>query len=269
MKFALMPYSLKLFLIGLVTLPSGLLIVSLAPFDRKGKLVDCVSRWWTRAVLRIAGVRLKVQGLDRLDPARQYIFMANHQSNIDIPVLMQSLAGFQLRWLAKKELLCVPIFGWALWASSQIIVDRSNRSKAVASLRRAKEVMARGISIVVFPEGTRSLRGELLPFKRGGIVLALRTRTQIVPVTINGSGAILPRGDWRVRRGEIEVIIGEPVPVDQYRSGNISSLLSHVRKVIESHTLQHVRSSADSCEAARATVEKTALMSGQGYLWNH
>lgn len=260
MKFALMPYSLKLFFIGLVTLPLGLLVVSLAPFDRKGKLVDRVSRWWTWAILRIGGIRLKVQGLDRLDPTRQYIFMANHQSNIDVPVLMQSLARFQLRWLAKKELLFVPFFGWAVWASSHIIVDRSNRAEAVAALRRAKKQMARGISLVIFPEGTRSRRGEILPFKRGGFVLALRTRTPIVPVAINGSGAILPRGDWRIRRGEIEVIIGEPVPVEQYQPGNIPSLLSHVRGAIESYSLRRVTSFSECCQDVRAALEKTALV---------
>jgi 1-acyl-sn-glycerol-3-phosphate acyltransferase len=184
--------------------------------------------------------------------------MANHQSNIDIPVLMQSLAEFQLRWLAKKELLFVPFFGWAVWASSHIIVDRSNRSQAVATLRRAKEQIARGISLVIFPEGTRSVGGQLLPFKRGGFVLALRTRTPIVPVAINGSGAVLPRGDWRIRRGEVEVIIGEPVPVEQYQPGNIPGLLSHVRSVIESYFLQHGGSFSDSYEDARATMEKTA-----------
>lgn len=262
MFFALMPYSLKLFFIGLVTLPSGLLILLLAPFDRTGKLVDRISRWWSWAILRIGGVRLKVEGLDRLDPSRQYIFMANHRSNIDIPVLVQSLAEFQLRWLAKKELLFVPFFGWAVLASRQIIVDRSNRSRAIAILRRAREKIAGGISVVIFPEGTRSISGQLLPFKKGGFVLALRTRTPIVPVVINGSGTILPRRDWRIRPGEIEVIIGEPLPVEQYHPANIPSLVGHVRKVIESHSLQHVGSVTGNYQDARVVVEKAALARG-------
>ncbi len=236
-----MGYSLKLFLVGLITLPSGLLILSLSFFDRKGKLAYGVSRFWTWAILKIGGIRLKVRGLDHLNPGRQYIFMANHQSNIDIPVLVQSLTKFQLRWVAKKELLLVPLFGWALWASKNIIVDRSNRLKAMASFRKAKEKIEGGISVVLFPEGTRSPSGELLPFKRGGFVLAVRTQTPIVPITINGSGAILPKGDWRIRGGEIEVIVSEPVHVDQYRPGNLRSLLNHVRGIMESHFRHRAR----------------------------
>lgn len=231
-----MPYSLKLFLVVLITFPASLLVLALSLFDRKGKLAYAISRFWTWAILKIGGIRLKVQGLEHLDSNRQYIFMANHQSNIDIPVLVQSLSKFQLRWVAKKELLSVPFFGWALWASRHIVVDRSSRSGAMASLRKAREKIEGGISVVLFPEGTRSLDGQLLPFKRGGFILAIKTQTPIVPITINGSGAILPRGDWRIRGGEIEVIVSEPVPLDQHHMGNLRGLLSHVRAIMESHS---------------------------------
>lgn len=241
-----MLYSLKLFLIILVTLPASLLIILLGFCDRKGKIAYGISRCWTWTILKIGGIRLKVKGLEHLDPRRQYIFMANHQSNIDIPVLVRSLSEFQLRWVAKKELLFVPLFGWAMWASKHIVVDRSNRSKAMASLRKAKERIEGGICVVLFPEGTRSSDGQLLPFKRGGFVLAVKTQTPIVPITINGSGAILPRGEWRIRGGEIEVIVSEPVPLDQYHAGNIRGLLSHVRAIMESHSRRHVKSPGDT-----------------------
>jgi 1-acyl-sn-glycerol-3-phosphate acyltransferase len=234
-----MPYSLKLFLVVLVTIPSCLLIVASSLFDRKGRLAYGIGRLWAWMILTIGRIRLKVQGLDRLDPGRQYIFVANHQSNLDIPVLAQTLSKFQLRWLAKKELLRVPLFGWALWASRHIIVDRSSRSKAMASLRKAKERIAEGISVVFFPEGTRSPDGQLLPFKRGGFVLALQTQTPIVPITINGSGAVLPKGDWRIRGGEIEVIISDPISLEKHHPGNLRSLLSQVRRTIESHSQKH------------------------------
>ncbi len=163
-----MIYSLKALLICIVTPPSALLILLLAPFDRNGRLAYAVGRLWASMILKIAGVRVQVRGLDRLDPARPYIFIANHQSNVDIPALIKSLPGFQLRWIAKKQLAYIPFFGWALWASRHILVDRSNRAGAMASLRQSKERLAAGISVVIFPEGTRGADAELLPFKRGG-----------------------------------------------------------------------------------------------------
>lgn len=257
-----MRYSLKLLLIILVTFPISLLVFFLGLLEYKGKLAYGISRLWTWAILKIGGIRLKVQGLDRLDPSRQYIFMANHQSNIDIPVLVQSLTDFQLRWVAKKELLFVPLFGWALWASRHIVVDRSNRSQAMASLRKAKEKIEGGMSVVLFPEGTRSVHGELLPFKRGGFVLAVKTQTPIVPVTINGSGTILPKGDWRIRGGEIEVIVSEPVPLDQYHQGNLGNLLSQVRGIMESHSRGQADSFSDGSNGVHALVSAEASPRG-------
>jgi len=256
-----MLYTIKLVLIVLITLPASLLIMPLGLLDRHGKIAYKISRLWTWGILKIGGIRLMVKGLEHLDSSRQYIFMANHQSNIDIPVLVQSLTKFELRWVAKKELLFVPLFGWAMWASRHIVVDRSNRSKAMTSLRKARERIEGGISVVVFPEGTRSSDGQFLPFKRGGFVLAVKTQTPVVPITINGSGTILPRGDWRMRGGEIEVIVSDPVPLDQYHAGNIRGLLSHVRAIMESHSRQHVHSprDADSVQAlvpAKAWAER-------------
>ena len=103
-----------------------------------------------------------------LEPGRAYVFMANHQSNIDIPVLVRALAPFQLRWMAKRELLRVPFFGWALWASKHVVVKRARSKDVAAAMTSACDRLARGISMVVFPEGTRSRDGQLLPFKRGG-----------------------------------------------------------------------------------------------------
>lgn len=257
-----MRYSLKLFLVILVTFPVSLLIVSLALVDRRGKVAYGISRFWTWAILKIACVRLTVRGLEHLDPGRQYIFMANHQSNIDIPVLVQSLTNFQLRWVAKRELLLIPVFGWALWASRHIVVNRFSRSEAMASLRKAREKIEEGLSVVLFPEGTRSLGGQLLPFKRGGFVLAIKTQTPIVPITINGSGAILPRGDWRIRGGEIEVIVSQPVPLDQYHLGNLRGLLSRVRGIIESHFQCHLDFAGDRSYCVPALIPTEALAKG-------
>jgi 1-acyl-sn-glycerol-3-phosphate acyltransferase len=228
-----MLYSLKLLMISAVTVPAALLVILLGPFDRCGKRAYGITRLWARLILTIAGVVVKVSGLSQIDPKQRYVFMVNHQSNIDIPVLIQSLPAFQLRWIAKKELLWVPFFGWAMWAAKHITVDRSGRCDALGSLKRAKARMKDGISLVVFPEGTRSSDGNLLPFKRGGFLLAAKSQTAIVPVTITGSGVILPKGDWRIRGGKIEVTVGVPLSAEDYRPGTLRGLSAHVQELIE------------------------------------
>jgi len=227
-----MLYGLKLVALGAITLLATLLTVIFGLFDSHGKSAYLISRFWSWSILAVGGVSLRVSGLNHIDPRRQYIFMVNHQSNVDIPVLLQSLPGFQLRWLAKKEILWVPFLGWAMWAARHIPVDRGDRNDALRSLKKAKERMAAGISIVFFPEGTRSSAGELLPFKRGGLLLAAKTQTPIVPVTIDGSWKILAKGNWRFRRGEIQVTVGMPVSLEDYRPGNLRALATRVRDLI-------------------------------------
>jgi 1-acyl-sn-glycerol-3-phosphate acyltransferase len=247
-----MIYILKLFLVGLFTLPLSFLVVLAAPFSRIGKPADAVARLWAWTILGIGGIRLKVRGLDRLEPGRHYIFIANHQSYLDIPVLVKSLPRFQLRWIAKKELGYIPFFGWALWAAGHILVDRSDRASAMASFRKAKERIAKGASVVIFPEGTRSSGGHMMPFKRGGFLLAAQTKTPIVPVTINGSWAVLPREDWRLKSGEIEVVVDDPIPIDKYDGKEINVLVKRVHDMIESHCAGPVRSHAKNPARAEA-----------------
>jgi 1-acyl-sn-glycerol-3-phosphate acyltransferase len=178
---------------------------------------------------------LRIEGLQHIDPQRQYVFIVNHQSNVDIPVLVQALAKFQLRWLAKKELVRLPFFGWAMWATKHVTVDRSDPQDAIKSLQRAKELLAAGISLVVYPEGSRSKDGNLQRFKKGGFLLAVQTNTEVVPVTVNGSGALLPAGAWRLRPGVIEVTVEEPVSVEGYRPGNLRFLAEKIQAKIASH----------------------------------
>ncbi|MGH7845734.1 MAG: lysophospholipid acyltransferase family protein [Candidatus Binatia bacterium] len=227
-----MSYSLKLALISLLTLIVGPFVIALAPFDRQGRRAYSLARLWTDAILKISGVRLKVQGLERLDAGRPYIFLANHQSYIDIPALVEALSQFQLRLIAKKELAWFPVFGWALRLSKHIMIDRSGRAHAMTSLRRAKEKISQGFSVVIFPEGTRGRTSGVLPFKRGGFVLGVMAQVPIVPVTIVGSGKILPRGDWRIRKGEIEIVVDEPIVIERQDLKNLGQLSTRVRAVI-------------------------------------
>jgi 1-acyl-sn-glycerol-3-phosphate acyltransferase len=228
-----MLYFLKLAVVGTVTVPAALVTILLGLFDPHGKHVYAIGRLWAQLILTLGGVAVRVHGLDRLDPRQRYLFLVNHQSNIDIPVLLQSLPGFQLRWMAKKELLWVPFFGWAMWAGKHIAVDRAGSARTLRSLRKAARRMERGISVVVFPEGTRSGDGRLLPFKRGGFLLAAKTRAPIVPVTIIGSGKVLPKGAWRLHPGTVDVHVSEPIAMTDRRPGSLGALAAQVQRRIE------------------------------------
>src|SRR6266576_365245 len=231
-------YLLRLTFVLLVTILLAALTILLGLFDRHGKRVYAINRLWTWVILRVGGISLNVEGLENIDPGEQYVFMVNHQSNIDIPVLVQSLAQFQLRWIAKKELLWVPFFGWAMWATKHSTVDRTDPSDAMKSLQRAKQRMAAGISVVVFPEGTRGRDGKLMRFKKGGFLLAVQAQRHIVPITINGSDRVLPSGGWRLRSGVIEVIVEKPIAVEGYRAGNLRLLADQTRQIIAAHLRQ-------------------------------
>lgn len=253
-----MLYFLKMAGIWAVTVPAALLTVIFGLFDPHGKYVYCVTRFWSWMILALIGVTIKVRGLSRLDGRQQYLFLVNHQSNIDIPVLVQSLANFQLRWIAKKELLWVPFFGWAMWAGKHIILDRADSAGALGSLKRAAARMASGISVVVFPEGTRSPDGRLLPFKRGGFLLAAQTGAPIVPVTISGSYKIMPKGDWRLRPGIVEVHVSEPIPMTARRQGSLRALATEVQRIVEKNLTLNGDSTSETDSASRKTETASA-----------
>jgi 1-acyl-sn-glycerol-3-phosphate acyltransferase len=204
---------LKLGLIGLDTVLMAPVIVGVALFDQKVAYHIC--QWWVWLNLRICGVRVRVRRLAPLDPEAPYVFMSNHRSQYDILAVVAALREFQLRWVAKKELTRVPVFGWALKHTGHVIIDRSDHQQAVESLRAARAQMLDGISVTIFPEGTRSAPGQrLLPFKKGGFMLALETGFPIVPIVVRGSGEILPRGSWQPAPGELEVVVGAPIAVE-------------------------------------------------------
>jgi len=187
-------------------------IVALALWD--DRLAYRLCRVWAHINLAVCGVRIRARRLAPLDPAKSYVFVSNHRSQFDILAVIAALDDFQIRWVAKKELTRVPVFGWVLRNTGHVIIDRSDHVQAIASLRAARATMSRGVSVVIFPEGTRALPGEpLLPFKKGGFMLALETGFPIVPIVVRGSAAVLPSHSRAIRSGEIDVVVGAPVPV--------------------------------------------------------
>jgi 1-acyl-sn-glycerol-3-phosphate acyltransferase len=214
------------------TLIASLLVTLICIFERDGKRGYHVARWWMAFNLWASGVRVKVSGMEHLDPNRQYIFMSNHRSAADIVTVGWALWPFQIRFVAKRELLKVPIFGWGLRALKNIIIDRSNHVQAVRSYRIAGERIRRGISVVVFPEGTRGVGRELLPFKKGGFVLAIETGTPIAPIAVVGTAAVLPKKSLKIESGVVEVRIGEPIETQAVALKDKDRILRAVRESI-------------------------------------
>lgn len=184
----------------------------------------------SRAGIRLGGVRVRVVGRERIDPASTYIFMSNHASNLDPPVLMPVIPR-RTSVLVKKELFRIPILGYAMRKVSLVPVDRDNREAAIASLRQAGEVLRAGINLTVFPEGTRSLDERLLPFKKGPFHIAMESGVPIVPVTIVGTREMMPKGRLALRPGEVTVVFHDPIAPRQF--ARREELISAVRKSVE------------------------------------
>jgi 1-acyl-sn-glycerol-3-phosphate acyltransferase len=157
--------------------------------------------------------------------------MPNHQSNFDIPVLLGHLT-VQFRWLAKMELFKIPIFGHAMRKAGYISIDRKNRESAFKSLAVAAEKIKNGVSVLIFPEGTRSRDGKIQAFKKGGFVMAIDSGVPIVPVTISGTREIMTKGQFRVNSGQIRISIQQPIDTTIYSRDTKEALMERVRRVI-------------------------------------
>ncbi len=213
------------------TLFFSILAIAVSLVTRTGNPVHRVGRIWSRSILAVSGIRVAVSGLECIDPSRPYIFMSNHQSNFDIPVLLAHLP-VQFRWLAKAELFTIPVFGRAMRGAGYISIDRADRPSAFKSLEEACETIRKGVAIMIFPEGTRSLDGTLKPFKKGGFVLAVDAGVPIVPVAIRGTHAIMPKRTWTIRPRDVAVDIGEPIDTSTSTRATKEALMERVRSAI-------------------------------------
>lgn len=200
---------------------------------RNPKIYDWAARSWARRILRAAGARVRVEGLENIDLEEPQIFASNHVSWFDVWALAAILPK-RYRFVAKKELERIPIFGPAWKAAGHISIDRGDRASAIQTLDEAGRRLRRdNSSVVIFPEGTRSRTGELLPFKKGAFMLALRTGVDIVPVAVLGTRHIMPADAWRVRSGPIIVRFGEPIRTADYTEARRDELIAEVRRRIE------------------------------------
>lgn len=216
----------------LATVFCSIAAICAALVNRSGNGSHLVGRLWSRIMLFASGVKVQVEGLDNINPEEAYVFAANHQSQFDIFTILGYLPT-QFRWLAKKELFRIPILGGAMKGAGYISIDRSNRKEAFKSIDLAAARVREGTSIVIFPEGTRSLDGKLQSFKKGGFHLAIKSKRPIVPVSISGAFSILPKKGFRVRPQLVKVYIGEPVPTADITPQNRDWLISEIRRRIQ------------------------------------
>jgi 1-acyl-sn-glycerol-3-phosphate acyltransferase len=190
-----------------------------------------LSLWGARAGYRIAGIRIRSIGHERLEDGKAYLFMSNHTSNLDPPIITP-LLGRRISIIAKQELFRIPLFGRAMRAGGFVAVNRSNRRSAIDGVRAAVRVLQSVLGMLLFPEGTRSLDGKLLPFKKGAFHLAMEAGIPVVPITIVGSHEAWPKGEMALHAGEVLVYFHAPIDPLQFKSKE--ELLAAVRAAIHS-----------------------------------
>lgn len=220
----------RLYLLFLVpfTLSCSLWAVAVGLFDHSGRAGHACARFWSRWMLRVAGIRVVVEGLEKVPTDGPVIYMGNHQGNFDINALTVAVPRL-FSWIAKEELFRIPVFGAAMKRAGYIPLDRSGGRKALKSMKAAAARIAAGASVVIFPEGTRTKDGSLLPFKRGAFLLAVKSGVPIVPFTINGSRAINPRNRIELHPGTITVSFAAPIAT---AGGAEDELMTQVREAI-------------------------------------
>lgn len=186
---------------------------------------------WAPPLVWASRGRLEVVPGAQLDPRGPYVLLMNHQSMLDIAIAF-AVAPVHLRFIAKKILKSIPFLGWYMWRTRMIFVDRGNRAQALASLRQAGERIRAGASILAYPEGTRSEDGQVLPFKKGPFVVAIEAGVPIVPLVVDGSHKVVPRGSLRMHPGDIKVKLGEPIPTAGLTQGDVERLMRTVRDAV-------------------------------------
>jgi 1-acyl-sn-glycerol-3-phosphate acyltransferase len=217
--------------IVLTTFFWGLTAIVTSFFTHTGNPVHRVAGIWARSILFASRIKVTVNGLANIDPTQSYVYMSNHQSNFDIPVLLAYLP-VQFRWLAKAELFKIPIFGRAMRGAGYVKIDRFNRESAFESINEAAAKMKNGVSVMIFPEGTRSLDGKIRSFKKGGFVMAVDAGVPIVPIVLKGTWTIMEKSSLKINTGEVSLNIEPPIATTDYTRENKDDLIKSVRAVI-------------------------------------
>ncbi len=214
-----------IFLLTLILAPPLILISLFTPSGWPAYRISC---WWAYGVARFMGLTFSIRGKEKITPGASYIITPNHQGNADILALFRCLPT-PFRWVIKKELLKIPLFGPALGRTGAIAIDRSNPQEAIKSLEEGKKKLEGGWSVLIYPEGTRSPDENLQPFKKGAFMMAVQTGIPILPVTCNGAFRVLPKKTIFLRPGHIEVVIADPIQTEGLTQEDVPDLIERTR----------------------------------------
>lgn len=224
---------LRTFLVWIIGLPITLVIfiavlLSLI-IDRRGGYIHPIGSLWLRIILRLSGVSVTVRGLENIPKDRPAVFLSNHQGAFDIPAL-QGYIPKRFKWVAKKSLFKIPMLGWSMSLAGYISIERESAGSAYKSIEAAAGEIKGGASVLIFPEGTRSATGELLPFKRGAFILASRSGAPVVPIAIRGTKDIMKKGSLLIRPSNVVITIGAPIESVDFNESELKEL---ARQAIE------------------------------------
>jgi len=221
-------------LIVLSTIAFGLVSLVISLFESSGRRQIAVARVWARFLLWGSGVKVRVEGLEKIAANGSYVFVSNHLSYMDTPVVLANIP-VQFRFLAKSGLFKIPLLGTHLARAGHISVPRDDARAAVKTMTTASQVIReRGISLLIFPEGGRSPDGELAAFKEGAAYIAIRAGVPLVPISLQGTREVLPFGSGHVRGGWVTMRIGEPIPTDQVQLRDRGRVTADLRERIVS-----------------------------------
>jgi 1-acyl-sn-glycerol-3-phosphate acyltransferase len=216
-----------------VTIPLAGLTAIVAAIRSTSPMIETLARTWARALVAAAGIDLRVENVERLDPDRRYILVANHYSYLDIPCLLAAIPQ-PIRFMAKASLFKIPIFGWSLSRAGFIPIDRKNRRTAVKSFDLAVDRIRKGNTIVIFPEEGRSRQREMKPFQRGAFLLAIRSQKTIVPIAIDSTYDVWPVGSfWHIKPGRVTLRVGTPIETAKLTVREKDRLLNEARDQIQ------------------------------------
>jgi 1-acyl-sn-glycerol-3-phosphate acyltransferase len=220
--------------VGAATLVCAAYLIVLGRINPDSRQIPAIMRGWARWFLIFAGVRLVVEGAEKIDQSGSYVFVGNHSSNLDIPVIMYGLP-VSSRFLTKKELFKVPVLGGGMRAINMIETDRRAGPLAHRIINeQVSRVIARGLSLMIFPEGTRTKDGNLLTFKKGAFRIAIDNEMPVVPVTIVGAFESWTPHTWRMYGGEVRLVIHEMIPTADLEHGDIDAIRDLARAAVES-----------------------------------
>lgn len=228
---ALRSYFILVPLVWLYTVVLGSVSLLCSFFDQDGVIQHKVAHTWARVILKTLRAKVKIEGLDKIDMSRPHVYIANHLSAVDIPVLYGCLP-FQFRILAKKELFRYPFMGWHLQRSGQIPVVFDNPRASMRSLNMAVAAIKNKMSLVIFPEGGRSESGQLQPFLGGAFYAAIKAQADIVPIVLVGTYEMLKMNAWHIRPRTLFMLVGEPIPTIGLTVRDMDKLVEKARAAV-------------------------------------